>query len=38
MDPNTLNARIAAANDKYVVDDDELMESNHEAEEEALSP
>lgn len=38
MDTNTLNARIAAANDKYVVDDDELMESNHEAEEEALSP
>lgn len=38
MDPNTLKARIAAANEKYVVDDDELLESNHEAEEEALSP
>lgn len=38
MDANTLKARIAAANDKYVVDDDELLESNHEAEENALSP
>ncbi len=38
MDTNTLGARISAANDKYIVDDDELMESNHEAEENALSP
>lgn len=39
MDNNTLNARIAAANDKYVDDADELYEGNQpEDQEEAQTP
>lgn len=38
MDAKTLNARIAAANEKYVLDDNEAFPDNHKAEEEAISP
>ena len=38
MDANTLNARIEAANEKYVDDEVGMFEGNHAAEEEALSP
>ena len=38
MDEETLKSRIAAANDKFVLDDGDLIEDNHAEEEQQLFP